>query len=112
MSRRGGSKAAARATDLLGRAEVRAHASPALKITMELRDAPCAGKEELLDRAVADGDQRTLMAMNALRSPTCNPATEGCCMRENEKMEQSVRQLGTRLRPGPAPKPAGAVDPY
>jgi len=109
-SRRGGSKAAVRATEKMSKEEVRQRASPALKITLEMREAACADKEALLDRAVAEGDHRTLVVLIALRSPECSPGVEGCCMRSNEKLQHSVRQLSARLRP--VARPSAAPDPY
>ncbi|HEU4405772.1 MAG TPA: protein kinase [Polyangiaceae bacterium] len=57
---RGGRKAARRAAELLRNPEVLARGSPALRVTFILREADCAHKEALAQRAVTDGDGRTL----------------------------------------------------
>src|SRR5262249_25853230 len=56
VAAKGGSRAAARAADLLRKDDVRARESPALRISLEFREAPCADKLKLLDRAVKEGD--------------------------------------------------------
>jgi serine/threonine-protein kinase len=62
---RGGSKAAARAEEILRKPEVLARATPALRVTFEFREAACPEKAKLLDRAVAEGDGRTLLALQS-----------------------------------------------
>jgi serine/threonine-protein kinase len=105
MSTRGGTKAAQQATELLDKVEVASRASAALRVTLELRKAPCKEKESLFDRAVADGDTRTLVLMEALRSPKCTPEADGCCLRDNGALESATRKLRARVAPG-TPSPA------
>ncbi len=86
---RGGSKAAARADELLRRGDVMARATPALRITFALREAPCPEKAALLDRAVADGDARTLVVMQTVGA---------ACLGRNPALGEAVKGLKARLR--------------
>jgi hypothetical protein len=112
VSKRGGTKSAQRAADLLKTPEVRARALPALDVLLKLRDAACPDKEALLERAGAEGDQRTLAFLVTLRSADCNPQVTGCCMRGNEKLEGAMQKLLVRY-PQPVRERAPAeADPY
>jgi serine/threonine-protein kinase len=86
---RGGSKAAVRAQNLLGRADVMAHASPELRITFALREAPCADKPGLLTRAAAEGDGRTLLVMETVGA---------ACLGKSQALADAERALTQRLR--------------
>jgi serine/threonine-protein kinase len=86
---RGGSKAAAIAQDLLGKSDVLARATPALRITVALRNAPCPEKAGLLDRAVAEGDARTLVVMETVGA---------ACLGRNPALAASMTALKARLR--------------
>ncbi|MFT3766061.1 MAG: serine/threonine-protein kinase [Minicystis sp.] len=88
VERRGRSRAAARAAELLRRPEVIAAASAELQIAFALRDAPCADKLELLDRAAREGDARALTAME----------TQGrACFPRNQPLEAAILALRARL---------------
>ncbi len=85
---RGGSKASARAEKLLADPEVLGRGSSALRITYELTTAPCAAKLGLLDRAVAEGDARTLMALEGAQSS---------CFRQNKALDDAIKNLRQRI---------------
>jgi serine/threonine-protein kinase len=82
----------------LKKPEVRAHASPAAGVTLDLRDAKtCDAKRELLERAQSQGDARTLAQLNLLRR------TNGCgffslgdcwrCLRKDSALEDAITAL-------------------
>jgi serine/threonine-protein kinase len=82
---RGGSRAALRVTALLRKPDVNAAATPELRIAFALRDATCDGKLLLLERAVNEGDSRSLTALEA----------PGCPRRQ--QVEQAAIDLRKRL---------------
>jgi serine/threonine-protein kinase len=91
---RGGSKASSRALDLFKQPAVLARATPAVRVTYDFGQAACLDKLTLLDRATADGDVRTLMAMElAARN----------CFRQNQPLDDAIRTLRARLTAHPAP---------
>jgi serine/threonine-protein kinase len=92
---RGGSKSATRAHDLLREEAVLARATAELRITIALRDAPCEDKSALLDRAVAEGDARTLLVMQTVGA---------ACLGRNQALYDAQRALRIRLQ-GLAPRP-------
>jgi hypothetical protein len=96
VSRRGGSRAAARASELLRRDDVRARAGAAVRVAFDLRDAPCSGKAALLDRARTDADERALEVLTGLTAPAC--AANGCCLGYKSGIDEAVRDVGARLR--------------
>jgi len=87
---RGGSRAATRAQELLRQGPVIARATPELRITVALRDAPCADQTALLERAAAEGDARTLVVMETVSSS---------CLGKSNALEVAVKALKARLRP-------------
>lgn len=97
-STRGGSKAAARAADILRTKAVAERSSPALRIAIELRDAACKDKLALLPRAIKEGDVRAIAVLDILRSDTCKPRIGQCCYRKNAQVEDAIRQLWARVR--------------
>jgi eukaryotic-like serine/threonine-protein kinase len=86
---RGGSKAAVRAEELLLQSEVLARATPAMRITFAFWQAPCADKSALLDRAVADGDARTLVVMQTVGA---------ACLGKNPALGEALKALKARLK--------------
>jgi hypothetical protein len=68
VQRRGGTLAATRATEILKKPDVLARANAPLRVAFELRIAPCSEKGKLLERAVAEGDWRTLQVFDTVRS--------------------------------------------
>jgi serine/threonine protein kinase len=88
----------------LGHEDVTKHASPALRIALELRRTrDCAGKKELLDRAASFGDARTLSILDSYSK------TSGCgflglrdcygCMRKDDALASATEKLRKRLGP-------------
>jgi len=94
----GGTKGADRAAEILRRPEIRARATPALRIAVELREAPCQRKEALFERASKEGDARSLVVLELLRSPQCQPRIGQCCFHNNPIIQQAVGALRSRLR--------------
>jgi hypothetical protein len=78
-----------RATDLLRKPEVATRATPATRVSFELRDAPCDKKLTLLDRGVADGDGRTLVVLETVVKR---------CFRQNRQVDEAIKQLRTKLK--------------
>lgn len=87
---RGGSKAAMRAQEMLRQPQVIARATPELRITVALRDAPCAEQTALLERAAAEGDARTVVVMETIVAP---------CLGKSGALENALKALKLRLRP-------------
>jgi serine/threonine-protein kinase len=105
MSTRGGSRAAARATEILRRKDVLERASPALRIAIDLREIPCKDKLTLLARAKTEGDIRAIAFLDILRSETCNPRAGQCCYRHNTLVDEAIHLIRARLRESaPAPE--------
>ena len=94
----GGTKGGERAAEILRSPQVRARATPALRIAVELREAPCPRKEALFERASKEGDARTLVVMELLRSPQCQPKVGQCCFHNNTAIQEAMGALRTRLR--------------
>ena len=90
-----------RATKAIARPEVRAGASPATSVFLELRAATtCPAKRDLLERVKENGDERTLPALKQLRSP------RGCgfmgmrdcwaCLRKGDGLDEAIRAVEGR----------------
>lgn len=94
---RGGTRAGRRAHELLERPEVLARAAPATRITFEFRTALCDEKRALLERAVAEGDGRTLFEMQILKDARCSKKRDPCCFRDDEELAGAIQQLKARL---------------
>jgi eukaryotic-like serine/threonine-protein kinase len=75
-----------------------ARATPALRITFELRKATCAVKRSLFERAAAEGDERTLFDLQMLRGARCKRKNDPCCLREDKSLADAIQQLKDRLR--------------
>jgi serine/threonine-protein kinase len=86
---RGGSKASTTAQEMLRNTEILARATPALRITVALRDAPCSDKAGLLDRAVSEGDARTLVVLQTIAA---------ACLGKNPALGEATKALKVRLR--------------
>jgi hypothetical protein len=97
-STRGGSKAATRAAEILRKDEVLARASPALQIAIGLRDGSCKERLALLDRAKTEGDRRAIAVLDVLRQGSCVARSGECCFKTNGAVEDTVKQIWTRLR--------------
>jgi serine/threonine-protein kinase len=95
MTTKGGSRAAKRASDLLAREDIRKRGSDALRIAYELRQASCAKKPALFERAQEDGDTRTLGLLVQLNR-SCR-RRDTCCMNNDPRLKQALEALRTRL---------------
>ena len=89
---------------LLSTKEVHGHASPALKLVLDLRQAKtCEENLGLLDRAIESGDRRALPALgNLLNKRGCgDKGNEDCfaCLRDGDKLKEALK--AARSRPGP-----------
>jgi serine/threonine-protein kinase len=93
----GGSKGAARAQELLATPEVLARASPALRVTRDLKNLPCKDRPSLFDRAVAEGDERTLAMFSASLSPSCVDSSGACCAQADPRLVTATARLRQRL---------------
>jgi serine/threonine-protein kinase len=83
----GRSAAAVRASELLRDADVQERASPALRIAFALREASCADKLLLLDRAVAEGDERAVVSLQVAKA----------CFKKSHSVDQAQKRLRQRL---------------
>jgi hypothetical protein len=86
---RGGSKAAARATELLRETDVLKRATPELRIAFELREAPCDKKGDLLERAGKEGDVRTLVVLKTMTSS---------CFKKSKPLALAIADVTERVR--------------
>jgi serine/threonine-protein kinase len=98
---RAGTKAAVKARELLKQAEVRERGSPAMRVALELREAPCSQKEALAARAAEEGDHRALVLLVPLRSAECDPYREGCCLSESAAVLAAIKAISARSKPQP-----------
>ncbi|WP_437306190.1 protein kinase domain-containing protein [Sorangium sp. So ce388] len=88
---RGRSTPATRAAKLLRDPEVAARGTPAVRIAFELRDATCGEKLQFLDRAVSEGDQRTLVVLETAVRP---------CYTKSRTIDEAIKKLRARLEDG------------
>jgi hypothetical protein len=101
VATKGKAGAALRAGTVLRRRAVLARASREMRVAFTLREAPCADKLGLLDRAAAEGDGRALVVLQ----------TQGmaCFKKHNRAVQEAMAALRTRLHrigvgaPPPAP---------
>jgi serine/threonine-protein kinase len=89
---RGGSRAAARAAELLRRGDVISAASPELRIAFALREAPCDQKPALFSRAAEEGDARALAVLETLGRS---------CFVHNQQLEEAINALRAKTRARP-----------
>jgi serine/threonine-protein kinase len=90
------SQQAKRAQSILALAGVADRASPALRVTWELRRAACRNKRQLFERAGKEGDERTLQLLEPLQSRTCQPKLGECCFGRNLQLDRAVAALQER----------------
>jgi hypothetical protein len=91
---------------LLQKPEVQAHFSPALRIAIDLGNAPsCEARLPLLPRAHNLGDERSFAILNALSAGTkrgCgkwkNQPCSATCKDEAPAFTDAVRAIGARLK--------------
>jgi hypothetical protein len=90
----GGSRGAERAAALLQDEAVLARGTPALRVTVALRNAACAERHALFDQAARDGDERTLLILNEMYDEYCR----GCCLRADPNLLRAIQALRDRIR--------------
>ena len=84
--------------------DVRAKASPALAVALDLRRAEtCEQNRELLARALSDGDRRSFNLLAKLkRKQGCGPnKRQDCyaCLREGTELDDAIKTVKTRKAP-------------
>jgi hypothetical protein len=84
--------------------DVRPKASPALSVSLDLRQAEsCAENEKLLPRAIEHGDRRALhLLIKLTRRYGCGPnKREDCypCLRDSDAVDQAVKAVKNRREP-------------
>lgn len=89
---------AKRAATLLAQPEILGRATLALRIAIDLREAPCEKKAALFERAVAEGDPRALKVLKLLRVRPCQRAQDPCCFRTNQDLAKAISTLEARLK--------------
>jgi hypothetical protein len=97
---RGGTKGGKRAAEILRKPEIAARQPPALRIAFELRDAPCDKKPGLYERAVHEGDARTVTELRVLRAMECGRRRrrdDPCCY-DHAALDRAISELRERLR--------------
>jgi serine/threonine-protein kinase len=99
-----------RCAESLAKPDVRAHASPAAAVLIDLREAKtCEEKKSVLDRAVAEGDGRALPLLRALTTKS------GCgkhgrfdcwaCLRKDERLDEAIAAIEQRRKKTTAASP-------
>jgi serine/threonine-protein kinase len=92
------SRGAERARQWLGKPEVLARASPAMKIAWELRRTLCSQRPYLFGRAAEEGDDRALAVLTGMQPPACDPMRGQCCFRRHGELEKAVTTIQARIR--------------
>ena len=86
-----------RAMDLLRDERVVSKASPALRVLLELRAAPCPRKRELFERAATEGDARMLLELRSLRGSPCPKRAGPCCFKTDKPLYDAIATLKARV---------------
>lgn len=94
------------ARSLIYSKQVRAKASKALAIALDLRDADtCEKSRDLLSRVSTDGDRRSFHLLNKMtRKYGCGPnKRQDCyaCLRDGKDLEAALKAVKTRREPRP-----------
>jgi hypothetical protein len=94
------------ARSLIYSKEVRAKASPALAVALDLRDAEtCEQNRELLPRVSTDGDKRAFHLLNKLtRKYGCGSnKRQDCyaCLRDGKDLDAAIKTVKARREPRP-----------
>jgi serine/threonine-protein kinase len=92
------------AREWLDSPSVREHASPALKVALQIREAKgCAALQELLPKLTQDGDERSLKSLRRLQANTgCGFLDlEDCypCLRKGTALDDAVAAVAGRKAP-------------
>jgi serine/threonine protein kinase len=88
---------AQRARVLLRDKQVLRSATPAVRVAWALRDAGCSEKLTLLDRAVKEGDERALVALQIAKA----------CFKKSHSVDEASKKLRLRLEKEAKAKKAG-----
>jgi eukaryotic-like serine/threonine-protein kinase len=96
---RGGTRGGARARAVLERADVLEREPRALRVAFEFFVGSCPARRALIDRAVADGDRRVLVQMEAAHGARCANRKDPCCFREDPAMAEAIAKLKARVEP-------------
>ncbi len=82
---------------------VRARASEALKVALDLRDtAECPAMEKVVTRAIEHGDSRSLLLLGRLtRKTRCNDGDDDCyaCLHGSKDLKKAISSVRSRPRP-------------
>ena len=94
------------ARSLIYSKEVRAKASKALAVALDLRDAEtCEKNRDLLERVSSDGDRRSFHLLNKLtRKYGCGPnKRQDCyaCLRDGKELDATLKIVKARREPHP-----------
>jgi serine/threonine-protein kinase len=89
--------AGARARALLGRPDVLARATPAMRIAYELPRAPCGHRPSLFARAAKEGDDRALQFLMSMSPPACS-SRDACCYEKHRELPRAIAEIQARLR--------------
>jgi serine/threonine-protein kinase len=90
--------AAPRARAILGKPDVLAKATPAMRVAYELHRASCQFRQNLFPRAAKEGDDRALQILTSMAPPACTPQTHLCCLPKHAQLERTVAEIQARLR--------------
>jgi hypothetical protein len=85
-----------RAWAQLRHSKILERATPALRITVEVRDAPCEFKHDLFERAAAEGDARTLDVLTTIAKQRCAGKKDPCCFALDKELKKAIAQLDSR----------------
>jgi serine/threonine-protein kinase len=97
---RGGTKGGKRAAEVLRQPEIVAREPAALRIAFELREAPCDKKPGLYERAVKEGDGRTVTELRVMRAAECDRRRrrdDPCCF-DHTALDRAISDLRERLK--------------
>ncbi len=89
-------KAAERAKIILYRLESVERASPALRVTLDIRRMNCTRKLERFGIAAKVGDERTARQLEKLRPPGCTVKKGACCFKDDAKLSRTLAQIRDR----------------
>jgi hypothetical protein len=87
-----------RAESILSLQATSERASPALRITWEIRKTRCAQKPLLFERAGEEGDARTARQLSKLSAPGCKPRRGECCIRSDVRLDRALARIEERFR--------------
>jgi eukaryotic-like serine/threonine-protein kinase len=85
-----------RAAQVLYRPANAERASPALRITLDIRRMNCTRKYERFGRAALEGDERTARELEKLRPPACVVKKGECCFRDDAKLDRALAEIRDR----------------